>query len=94
MLQIIKYALKQIIDDIDSGNSNINESEEQKIIQFIQKLNSKELSKIESYQYLNISRSTFDNYIEKGLLPKGKKKAGFNEKIWYKYDLDKFKINK
>jgi predicted site-specific integrase-resolvase len=50
------------------------------------------MSKIEAYQYLDISRATFNNYISKGLIPEGKKKAGFNEKIWYKYDLDKFKL--
>ena len=93
MIQILRNALKQLLNDIDSGNTNISESEEQEIISFIQKINSKEYSKVEAYQYLGVSRSTFDNYVQKGLIPEGKKKAGFNEKIWYKNDLDEF-LNK
>lgn len=94
MVQILRNALKQLLNDIDSGNSHISESDEQEIISFIQKINTKEYSKVEAYQYLGISRATFDNYVSKGLIPEGKKKAGFNEKIWYKSDLDEFLKNK
>lgn len=94
MVKILRNVLEQLLKDIDSGNTNINESDQEKIIDFIQKINSKEMSKIESYQYLGISRATFDNYVSKGLIPEGKKKVGSNLKIWYKYDLDKFKENK
>jgi predicted DNA-binding transcriptional regulator AlpA len=48
------------------------------------------MSKYKAYSYLNISRATFDNYVAQGLLPKGKKEAGYKELSWYKKDLDKF----
>ena len=32
----------------------------------------------------------FDNYIRKGLIPKGHKRPGFKELSWNKYDLDKY----
>lgn len=44
-----------------------------------------------AYTYLNISRATFDNLVKDGLLPKGKKVAGFKELFWYKKDLNKYK---
>lgn len=90
MLNILKNLLQQIISDIDAGNSNITEEDQIKIIDFIQKCNSEELSKIESANYIGVCRATFDNYINKGLIPKGKKRQGFNELSWSKKDLDKF----
>lgn len=90
LLKILKNLLQQIINDIDSGNSNITESEQKEIINFIQKFNQKELSKIESANYIGVSRATFDNYIKKGLIPEGKKRQGFKELSWLKSDLDKY----
>lgn len=90
MLKIIRNLLQQIINDIDSGNSNISESEQLETIQFIQKIYSKELSKLEAADYIGVSRATFDNYINKGWIPKGKKRMGFKELSWSIYDLNKF----
>ena len=87
MLKLIRTLLQQIINDIDSGNSNINKDQQLEVIDMIQKFNSKELSKIESANYIG---ATFDNYITRGLIPKGKKRSGFNELSWNKQDLDKF----
>lgn len=94
MLNIIKNLLQQIINDIDSGNSNINEEEEIQIIKLIQTINQKELSKIEPANYIGVSRATFDNYIKRGWIPEGKKRQGFKELSWNKSDLDKFLQNK
>ena len=90
MLQLIKTALQQFIDDIDSGNSNISEQQQQELLDLIYRINSKELSKIESADYIGVSRATFDNYITKGLIPKGHKRQGFKELSWNKSDLDKY----
>ena len=90
MLQLIKTILQQFIDDIDSGNSNITEQQQQELLNMIYKINSKELSKIESADYIGVSRATFDNYITKGLIPKGHKRQGFKELYWNKSDLDNF----
>lgn len=90
MLGIIKTLLKQIIDDIDSGNSNISEQKQLEIINLIKTINTKELSKIEASDYIGVSRATFDNYINKGYIPKGIKRQGISSKLWNKSDLDKF----
>ena len=94
MIQLIKTALKQFIDDIDSGNSYISEKEQLEAIDFINKINSKELSKLESADYIGVSRATFDNYVRDGFIPKGRKRMGFKELSWSKYDLDEFLKNK
>lgn len=90
MLKIIKNLLLQIINDIDSGNSNISEEEQQETIDFINRLTSKELTKIESASYIGVCRATFDNYVSKGWIPQGIKRQGTSTLFWKKYDLDKF----
>ena len=93
MLKVLRNLLQQIINDIDSRNSNIPEEQELETIQFIQKITSKQLSKLESANYIGVSRATFDNYINRGLIPRGTKRQGFKELSWKKSDLDKFLKN-
>lgn len=92
MLNILKRHLYKIIDDIDSGNSSITEKEALQICATLKELTHKDerMSKYKAYTYLNISRATFDNYVAQGLLPKGKKEAGYKELSWYKRDLDEY----
>jgi len=45
------------------------------------------LSKDEACSYLNLSRSRFDDLVREGKIPKGKKRQGFKELIWYKDEL-------
>ena len=81
MLNIVRNLLVQILNDIDTGNSNINEEDETKIINLLKEYTDKEryLSKYAACQYLRISRVTFDNYVREGKLPRGKHRIGFKE---------------
>ena len=90
MLRIIRNLLQQIIDDIDSKNSRMSQEQQLEALSLLYKLTSTELSKIEAAEYLGISRATFDNYINKGLIPKGRKRQGFKELSWNKSDLDEY----
>ena len=90
MLRLIRNLLEQIINDIDSGNSNISQDDQQEVLSLIQKFTSKELSKLEAADYIGVSRATFDNYIKNGQIPQGRKRKGFKELSWNKSDLDKF----
>ena len=67
-------------------------SQEQQLeaLSLLYKLTSTELSKIEAAEYIGVSRATFDNYINKGLIPKGRKRQGFKELFWNKNDLDEY----
>lgn len=92
MLKVIKELLLKIVDNIDSGNSNISEDEAIQTIKYLRNFTDREqvLSKYQACEYLNVSRATFDNYIREGLLPKGQKQAGFKELSWTKKSLDQF----
>jgi predicted DNA-binding transcriptional regulator AlpA len=88
MLQTIKKLLLGIVDDIDAGNSNIDENEAMEVIRLLKGMrNDNPMSKYQAYTYLGISRATFDNLVREGKLPEGRKLPGFKEKIWLKKDL-------
>ena len=95
-LLLLKSILINIIDRIDSGNSNLTEDELEETIDYLNKLTNTEnkLSKYQSCKYLNISRSTFDNYVKEGKIPEGKKQQGFKEKFWELKTLKNFKQSK
>ena len=88
-MTILKNHLQKIIDDIDTGNSNLSEDEIQEVVDKLKEYSRKDipLSKYQAYTYLNISRAKFDNLVREGRLPKGQKVAGFKELRWYKRDL-------
>lgn len=94
MINLIKENLKQILDNMDTGNSNISEEDQEEFLNILERINSKELTKSESANYIGVSVSTFDNYIRKGLIPKGRKKQNTKTLLWNKSDLDKFKNGK
>lgn len=94
MLKIIREILNQWINDIDTGNSHLSQEDQEEVLDLINKINSKELSKIEAADYIGVCRATFDNYVDKGLIPKGNKRPGWKELSWKKYDLDKYLLNK
>ena len=91
MLSLIKSSLKQILNDLDSGNSVITESEQKKLLDLIQDINKQELSRVESANFLGVSVSTFDNYRKSGKVPEGIKRQGLGL-VWNKSDLSKIKI--
>ena len=91
-MNLIRRLLVKTINDIDAGNSNLNDEDALRLIDILKEFSSKEvfLSKYQAYTYLNISRATFDNYVRDHKLPKGIKKQGWKELGWYKKDLDEF----
>lgn len=81
MLSVIRNLLVKIINDIDSGNSNLNASECEEVLEYLSSITNKneKLSKYQACKYLNVSRASFDNYIRDGKIPKGRKQQGFKE---------------
>lgn len=63
MIKIIRTLLAKIIDDIDTGNSNLTPEECEEIIDYLSSITNKneKLSKYQACKYLKISRATFDN---------------------------------
>lgn len=93
MINLIRQLLSQILDNIDSDNSNITENEQLELITLLQKISEQGLSRVEAANYIGKSTTTLDNYAKKGLIPKGEKRPGVNGLFWYKKDLDKFLKN-
>lgn len=96
MLQIIKRILLRIVDNIDSGNSNMTISDQLQVIEALREYTDKEvrLSKYQACKYVELSRASFDNYVRSGALPKGIKQQGFKELFWTKKSLDEFLKNR
>ena len=92
MLKLIRNHLLKIVEDLDTGNSNLSDEEEMELLNLVVKLTdkTKRLSKYQACQYLNISRATFDNYVKDGKIPKGTHQTGFKELSWSQKDLDSF----
>lgn len=81
--------MAQKINDIDAGNSNIDEEGAISILNAIQEATdtTKMYTRTEAAKYLQCSVQTFDGYRSSGKLPKGVKKAGRLEE-WSKKQLD------
>ena len=95
MKSIIIEALEKLLNDFKADNTNISEEEMLKVARCINEINTiqkTEFCRTEAYKYLRISRSSFDNKVKEGILPKGIKKPGKGP-IWYKKDLDNY-VNK
>lgn len=92
LLKTIRALLQKCIDDIDTGNCYPTDEEAIEMIDALKKYTRKDMpmSKYQCCEYLNISRTTFNNLVNDGKLPEGQKVQGFKEKFWYKKDLDKY----
>ena len=95
MLNIIKTLLQKFIDDIDSGNCNLDSKRQHQIMMLLSNMQDPDqrMSKTKACEYLGISRAAFDNHVRDGLIPKGIKEDGFKNLIWYKFDLDMYLDN-
>ena len=89
--RIISKLLRELADKLDAGNTELTEEEALDIIGVI---GHEVLSKAQACTYLNLSRTRFDYLVQDGVIPKGKKRKGFKELVWYKDDLIKVVKNR
>lgn len=80
----ISKTLREIADKIDSDTCELTEEQAMHIMSSI---GHEAMSKDSACSYLNISRSKFDSLVAEGKLPKGKKRRGFKELVWFKDEL-------
>lgn len=90
--ELLKTVLQNAINNIDTGNSRINDDQYDELIDSISLMINAEqkYSKYQACKYLGISRATLDNYVRAGKL-ESRTQQGFKEKFFYKRDLDKIK---
>lgn len=82
--QIIKY-LKEAIARIESDDCELCDEEAMDILKVIAH---RSLSKEQACNYLNLSRSRFDDLVRERKIPRGKKVTGYKELRWYQDELD------
>jgi predicted DNA-binding transcriptional regulator AlpA len=95
MKDIIIKTLEMLLISFKSDNSNLSEKDLLILAECIAKINTEqktEYCRTEVIKYLRISKASLDNYVKKGMLPKGNKLPGKGP-IWYKRDLDLFLDN-
>ena len=91
--KLIRDLLQSKINDIDCGNSNVDEESAIAILKAVNDSTdmTKRVSKYKACQILCISRATFDNYVREGKLPKGEHTIGFKELSWDLRTINDFK---
>jgi predicted DNA-binding transcriptional regulator AlpA len=85
LVKIVVKLLRDYADRLDAGNSNLSETEAMDIMSA---LCHHVMSKETACKHLNLSRSRFDDLVREKKLPRGKKRVGFKELVWYKDELD------
>lgn len=89
--KLIAKELHALADKFDADTSEISEAE---AIDIVDMLMHRAISKATACNYLGIRRSKFDSLVQEGKLPKGRKRVGFKEKVWWKDELINLKNKK
>ena len=84
LVKLFAKLLRDTANKIEAGTCEIGE---QQAMDICSMLSHEPLSKDQACSYLNMSRSKFDSLVLNGKLPKGIKRRGFKELIWYKDEL-------
>ena len=85
IIKMLSKLLRDTADKIDAGNCEIDE---QQAMDIMATISHEPLSKDQACSYLNMSRSRFDDLIRMKKLPKGRKRIGFKELVWFQDELD------
>lgn len=81
---VIGY-LKEAISKIEADSSEWNDEQ---MLKFAQTIAHIPMSKEQACNYLNLSRSRFDDLVREKRIPRGRKRVGFKELVWYRDELD------
>lgn len=84
LIKLIVKLLRETADKIEDGTCDLSEEEQSDILSLV---THKAISKEEACNFLNISRSKFDNLVRLGDLPRGRKRRGYKELVWYEDEL-------
>lgn len=82
--EISRY-LRELADKFDAGTTDYDEEQ---AIKFMQLITHVPMTKEEAAMHLHIWPSRFDTLIREGKIPKGRKKLGQKNKIWYLDELE------
>lgn len=77
--------LRDAADKIEADTCELTEQEASQVMEVLSHI---AMSKESACSYLGLSRSRFDELVRTGKLPKGRKRRGFKELVYYKDELD------
>lgn len=88
----IKVLVRQILSDLDAGNTNLTEEELEESIEFLKRITDKDkyYSREEAAEYLHMSVQNFDALRRKGEIPQGIKRKSITNLQWSKKVLDEY----
>ena len=82
--KLLVKLMRETADRLDAGNTELSDEE---AIGLISMITHRALSKEQACQFVNMSRSVFDENVRIGVFPKGRKRTGFKELVWYEDEL-------
>ena len=82
--KLLVKLMRETADKLDAGNSELSDDE---AVGLISMLTHRVLSKEQVCQFTNMSRSTFDENVRIGVFPRGRKRTGFKELVWYEDEI-------
>lgn len=85
--RMIAKLLREAADKIDAGTCELSEQEAMDIMSAVAH---NALSKEEACLFLNLKRSRFDDLVREGRIPRGRKRRGRKELIWYEDELRQY----
>lgn len=86
LTKLIIKELRIIADKMENGNCHLTEEEAVDMLDSITHIG---ISRDEAMKELNMSKSTFYLQTANGIIPKGRKRKGFTELVWFKDEIRK-----
>lgn len=83
--RLVVKLLRETAEKIETGTCEMTEDEAMELMGV---LSHQAMSKEDACIYLNLGRSRFDDLVRDRKIPKGKKRRGFKELVFYKDELD------
>lgn len=81
MKSFFRASLKRAYEDLINGRCEVDDEQAMRILAVIAH---RPISKdVACEEVLHWSRSKFDEYVAKELMPKGRKRRGWKELVWY-----------
>ncbi len=91
-MQALKKVLVRLLrDTANKLENNTCEITEEEALSIVNNMTHIAISKEMACNHLNISRSKFDSKVLEGIIPEGRKRVGFKEKVWYLDELNSLK---
>lgn len=84
MSNLLGNLLIELGKKIKAGNCEMTEEEQ---LDLMDAVTHRAMSKAQACSFLNVKTSRFGELMTKGIIPKGRNRVGYKEKVWYEDEL-------